>query len=291
MMLRPSFALALLAPLAVACSSGDATSDGSDQGTGGDGSAGTTSTGGASGSGGATTGGSAGKATGGKAGGSGASGAAGKAGASGGAAGASGGTSTGGAGGKSGSTGTGGSIGTGGSTATGGSTGTGGSSSASCTTLAACCSMLPTSLSAGCGSVVQSGFAQSCDNALTGYKNAGYCTGMGTPSCTALATCCTTIDPVYKTSCQAVVDNKLESSCASTLSSYNAANLCGGGMGTGGSSGGQGCANLEACCQQMTDPNTKQGCEGSVTAYKASPGGDSACMSLYGAYKTQGLCN
>lgn len=78
--------------------------------------------------------------------------------------------------------------------------------------------------------------------------------------------------------CEAVVSEANESTCASTLSSYQSGGYC---------TGGTQCATLSGCCATLPPgPGWADTCNQQVGI-----GNDSACGSLFGTYKNDGYCN
>jgi hypothetical protein len=100
--------------------------------------------------------------------------------------------------------------------------------------------------------------------------------GGGGANCGALETCCETMSS--SSGCETVVGEGNESTCASTLSSYQSGGYC---------TGGTQCATLSDCCATLPPgPGWADTCNTEVGI-----GNDTECGSLFGTYQTDGYCN
>lgn len=148
---------------------------------------------------------------------------------------------------------------------------------AECEELDPCCDELGASMRATCKSLVSSNNAASCDAALTGYHNSGYCI-VGSTSCATLATCCPTLPVLLQSSCTTNVDLNNSSQCDYLFGQYQTDGYCGGGPAGA-------CTALDACCQQLSQ-GYKTTCQWYVTA-----GSQTDCATMRSTYKSSGLCN
>jgi hypothetical protein len=110
---------------------------------------------------------------------------------------------------------------------TGTGTGTGGSS---CSTLSACCGTLESEEQAGCDETVTEGNDALCASSVTSYGCGATGTGSGTGTsgggCSALSTCCATIEEAEQATCNEIVSEGNDSSCSATLTDYEDSSLC-----------------------------------------------------------------
>ena len=99
------------------------------------------------------------------------------------------------------------------------------------------------------------------------------------------------------TACSMMCQSSISSDCQSAQNaivsciSTSCPSECGFGTTTGSNttastgSGGATCADLDACCAQVTDMQLKSGCDQTVSA-----GNDANCSSVLNAYKGAGYC-
>lgn len=109
--------------------------------------------------------------------------------------------------------------------------------------------------------------------AFTVRKDGG---SSGGENCAALESCCETMSS--SSGCETVVGEANESTCASTLDSYQSGGYC---------TGGTACATLSDCCADLpAGPGWADTCNQEVGI-----GNDTECSSLYGTYQNDGYCN
>lgn len=146
-------------------------------------------------------------------------------------------------------------------------------------------------LDAGAGSVHDSGAQDSGSHPSTGDGggDAAASPSDGGPSkggpdggngggahCAQLESCCETMSS--SSGCETVVSEGNDSTCASTLSSYQSGGYC---------TGGTQCATLSGCCATLPPgPGWADTCNQEVGF-----GNDPECGSLFGTYQTDGYCN
>jgi hypothetical protein len=110
---------------------------------------------------------------------------------------------------------------------TGTGTGTGGTS---CATLSTCCGTLESEEQAGCDETVTEGNDALCASSVTSYGCGATGTGSGTGTsgggCSALSTCCATIEEAEQATCNEIVSEGNDSSCSATLTDYEDSSLC-----------------------------------------------------------------
>jgi hypothetical protein len=112
--------------------------------------------------------------------------------------------------------------------------------------------------------------------ASTTRKDGGTSGTGGGENCAALESCCETMSS--SSGCETVVSEGNESTCASTLDSYQSGGYC---------TGGTQCATLSDCCATLPPgPGWADTCNQEVGI-----GNDTECGSLYGTYQTDGYCN
>ena len=99
-----------------------------------------------------------------------------------------------------------------------------------CSALSSCCSELPSAESSSCYSTANLGNATSCADTLVVWQNSGYCSGISSSgsgvSCASLSSCCAFSPAAERPSCDTVVSDNNESSCASVLSAYLSDGYC-----------------------------------------------------------------
>jgi hypothetical protein len=100
--------------------------------------------------------------------------------------------------------------------------------------------------------------------------------GGGGENCAALESCCETMSS--SPGCETIVSEGNDSSCASTLSTYQSSGYC---------NGGTNCATLATCCTTLpAGPGWADTCNQEVGI-----GNDTECGSLFGTYQNDGYCN
>lgn len=127
----------------------------------------------------------------------------------------------------------------------------------------------------------------------TGTHDSGSSGGPGV-ECTALDSCCSTLDSAIAASCIDAVAGGAESTCASTLSSYQADGYCAGTVAPFDAgtpppprfdAGGAGaCALLQNCCLTGAASDT-------TCLFTALSGNESACLTTLASYISAGTCS
>jgi hypothetical protein len=141
-----------------------------------------------------------------------------------------------------------------------------------CTTLATCCTKLVDSSNQdACNAVVKNGDTGTCAAAQSDFVNESLCSVATTTStsssetgCAGLKSCCGMLPGDDGNACMGIVGEADDTSCTSSLETYQTLGYCGS-IGASGPGGGAttltGCSGLETCCKSLsaTDHDTCTG--------------------------------